>query len=316
MKLKNLFPDLKSLFKSPQSRFMLAVGGKITVFSILIHLMIFHSLFQQLRFNFLFFKTQGKIKVIELETFMNYVFAETLDLIPYIFFFHVLLFLTGCWIGWILLRPFYLIAKYCEEAIENINANYHPEVYSNYNLLTRFSEFFFVYIRECRLQKNLHPQSIPPQFSKIHKPVRDILYFFHFSFLLCIVGFVTTMSSAMVIDQLSNSILELAFEYIPHSKNYRNFFIGQINIFEDNYKLIVLLISILYGGLAFHLYDKMAGAAFGIFSTMRAFMKGNYSSRVHLLGFNHVRDYTRTLNKFLNHVTQELQKETKNTEDC
>lgn len=316
MKLKIFISDWKSLFKSPQTRFMLSVGGKILFFSLVIHTFVIYSLFQQLRFNYLFFKTQSKISLIEMETFMNYVSAETWELLPYVFIFHVLLFFTGCYIGWILLRPFYLIAKYSEEAMENINAIYEPEVYSNYNLLTRFSEFFFVYLRDCRIKKSLTSQSIPPQFSKIHKPSRDIVYLIHFSLLLIIVGVVTIGSAAVVIDTLTTNVLQLAFDLLPASKNYKNFFMGQAAIFNDIYICIVVLITLLYGGLAFHLYDQMSGAAFGIFATMRSFMKGDYSSRVHLLGYNHVREYTRKLNKLLTLTCRELQKETKHSEEC
>ncbi|HLW56468.1 MAG TPA: hypothetical protein VKY27_03730 [Bacteriovoracaceae bacterium] len=315
MILKKFLSDFKGLFKSPQSRFILMVGGKIMIFSIFIHFFVLYSLIQQLRFNYLFFETQSRVSLIELETFLGYVFSETLDLIPYIFAFHILLFLAGCYVGWILLRPFFNIAKYSEEAITDVNASYQPEVYSNYNLLTRFSEFFFLYLRENRLKKQLTPQSIPPQFSKIHRPKLDVVYLIHFSFLLLIIGIVTFISAASVIDILTTNILKLALDLLPDAKDYKSFFLGQIEIFEDIYIWIVLLTVALYGGLAFHLYDKMSGAAFGIFSTMRSFMKGNYSSRVHLLGFNHVRDYTRTLNKFLNHVTREFQNETKDTEE-
>ena len=305
----NFKPDLKSLFKSPQSQFMISVGWKVMASSLIIHLFVTYSLIQQLRFNFLFFKTQSNISVLELETFFGFVASEALDILLPIFIFHIILFLTGCYIGRILLRPFATIAQYSEKAIDNMNAIYHPEAYSNYNLLTRFSEFFFVYLRECRIKKHLVSQSIPPQFSKIHKPSRDIVYFIHFSFLLVIVGVITLISASVVIDTLLANVIELAIRQLPNAQNYKMFFLGQAEIFNDIFILIALLIVFFYGGLAIHLYDKMSGAAFGIFSTMRAYMKGNHSSRVHLLGFSYVREYTRKLNSFLNHIERELEKD-------
>ncbi len=309
MKLKKIVSDLKGLFRSPDSRFMLSVGGKIMASSLLIHLFIIYSLIQQLRFNFLFFKTQSRLSLMEIETFFDYVSHEALDILPLIFGFHIALFLIGCYIGRILLRPFLTISNYSEAAIENVNAIYQPEIYSNYNLLTRFSEFFFVYLRDCRLKKKLEPQSIPPQFSRVHRPTRDIVYFIHFSFLLVLVGVVTIISAAVVIDTLTANVVQLAFELLPNAKDYKNFFLGQMTIFNDIYVLIVVLTVLFYGSLSLHLYDKMSGAAFGIFSTMRAFMKGNHSSRVHLLGYGHVRDYTRNFNKLLNYITRELEKD-------
>lgn len=309
MELKQLKPNLKDLFKSPESRFMLMVGLKVMSFSLLIHAFVFYFLIYHFRLNYLFFKTQSKLSVLELETFMGYIFAEAVEILPGVFFFHGLLFLLGCYVGWLLLRPFYTLAKYSEEAITNINAVYHPEVYSNYNLLTRFSEFFFVYLRDCRIAKKLAPHSIPPQFTKIHRPTRDIVYFIHFSFLLLIIGLITIFFAAYVIDSLLQLNLNLALDYVNNIKKHENFFLGQRAVVDDIYALIAVLTVFLYGGLAFHLYDKMSGAAFGIFSTMKSFMKGNYSSRVHLLGYNHVRDYTRKINQFLNHVERELEKD-------
>lgn len=309
MELKKIKPKLNDLFKSPESRFMLMVGLKVMFFSLIIHSFIFYFLFHHLRLNYLFFKTQSKLSVLELETFVSYISAETVDVLPVIFIFHGVLFLLGCYVGWLLLRPFYTLAKYSEEAIENINAVYRPEAYSNYNLLTRFSEFFFVYLRDCRISGRLTSHSIPPQFTKIHKPKRDIVYFFHFSLLLLIIGIITIAFAATIIDSLMQSNLKLAMEIGNHVKKFDNFILGQQEIFNDIYYSIVFLTLFLYGGLAFHLYDKMSGAAFGIFSTMKAFMKGNCSSRVHLLGYNHVRDYTRKLNQLLNHIERELEKD-------
>jgi hypothetical protein len=54
--------------------------------------------------------------------------------------------------------------------------------------------------------------------------------------------------------------------------------------------------------MAFHLYSKVSGAAFGFFATMRGYMKGNYFARVHLLEYNHVRPYGRMLNKYLDYM--------------
>jgi hypothetical protein len=57
-----------------------------------------------------------------------------------------------------------------------------------------------------------------------------------------------------------------------------------------------------------HLYGKVSGAAFGIFSTMRSFMKGDHFSRVHLVGYAHIRDNTRKLNKYLDFAQNNFEK--------
>jgi hypothetical protein len=80
-------------------------------------------------------------------------------------------------------------------------------------------------------------------------------------------------------------------------------------ILDDIIGLTIALISFSYILLGLHLYSKVSGAAFGIFSTMRSFMKGNYSSRVHLVGFAHIREYTRKLNKYLDYIQNNFTKE-------
>jgi hypothetical protein len=46
---------------------------------------------------------------------------------------------------------------------------------------------------------------------------------------------------------------------------------------------------------------------------MRSFMKGNHSSRVHLVGYTHLREYTRKLNKYLDYIQNNFSKDrTKN----
>ena len=84
-------------------------------------------------------------------------------------------------------------------------------------------------------------------------------------------------------------------------------------ILEDIVVLTMVLIAVSYTMLGFHLYAKVSGAAFAIFSTMRSYMKGNYSSRVHLVGYSYLRDYTRKLNKYLDYVQNYFAKDpTKN----
>ena len=60
----------------------------------------------------------------------------------------------------------------------------------------------------------------------------------------------------------------------------------------------------------YYLYGKVSIPAFGIFATMRSFISGRYASRVHLIGYPYIRNYTRTLNKYLddlekNYITKD-----------
>lgn len=306
---QSIFPKIRKVFKTEDSRFMLFVGLKVTGISFGITLVIYWFIFQILRLNFAFFRAHGFPEFEEGSPFFDHVIQEAIENLPIIFAFHIFLFFIGVYVGWIILRPFRTIGEYSEAVLENQNAVYRVEEFSTYTLLARFSEFFFEYLRESRKRNQLLSHSIPPQYSKIHKPLFDKIFMLHFGILLIIIG----ISSSVFIIENSGSIFEsmadLASKTLSDQRSVSRFFSEQMFILDDIVILTIVLISFSYILLGLHLYAKVSGAAFGIFSTMRAFMKGNYSSRVHLVGFAYVRDYTRKLNKYLDYIENNLTKE-------
>lgn len=306
---QSFLPKMRKVFKTEDHRFMLFVGLKVTGISFGITVVIYWFIFQILRLNFAFFRAHGFPEFEEGSPFFDHVIQEAIENLPIIFAFHIFLFFIGVYVGWIILRPFRTIGEYSESVLENQNAIYRVEEFSTYTLLTRFSEFFFEYLRESRKRNQLLSHSIPPQYSKIHKPVLDKIFMLHFGILLIIIG----ISSSVFIIENSGSIFEsmaeLASKTLADQRSVSRFFSEQMFILDDIVILTIALISFCYILLGFHLYAKVSGAAFGIFSTMRAFMKGNYSSRVHLVGFAYVRDYTRKLNKYLDYIENNLTKE-------
>lgn len=306
---QTFLPKMRKVFKTEDHRFMLYVGLKVTGISFGITVVMYWFIFQILRLNFAFFRAHGFPEFEEGSPFFDHVIQEAIENLPIIFAFHIFLFFIGVYVGWIILRPFRTIGEYSESVLENQNAIYRVEEFSTYTLLTRFSEFFFEYLRESRKRNQLLSHSIPPQYSKIHKPVLDKIFMLHFGILLIIIG----ISSSVFIIENSGSIFEsmaeLASKTLADQRSVSRFFSEQMFILDDIVILTIVLISFSYILLGLHLYAKVSGAAFGIFSTMRAFMKGNYSSRVHLVGFAYVRDYTRKLNKYLDYIENNLTKE-------
>ena len=307
--LKYPLPELKRVFKTEDSRFIVAVGLKVSGISLGITLIVYWFLFQIMRLNHAFFKSHGFPEFGEGSPFFDHIIQEAVENIPVLFAFHIFLFFIGVYVGWIILRPFRKMGEYCEEALENPNAVYDVEQFSTYGLLTRFSEFFFEFLRESRKRNVISNNSIPPQYSKIHKPVFDKIFMLHFGILLVIIS----IASAVFIIENSSSVfesmVELATKTLSDQKGVSRYFSEQMFILDDIVGLTVTLITFSYILLGLHLYAKVSGAAFGIFSTMRAFMKGNHSSRVHLVGFAHIRDYTRKLNKYLDYIQSNISKE-------
>ncbi len=300
--------QLKRVFKTEDSRFIAIVGLKISSISFGVTLIVYSFLFEVIRLNHAFFQAHGFIELSDESFFYDFVIQEALENATLLFSFHIFLFFIGAYAGWLILRPFRIISEYCEAVIENPNAVYRVEEFSTYNLLTRFSEFFFEFLRESRKKNEIISNSIPPQYSRIHKPVFDKIFMLHFGILLVIVSLT---SGLFIIENASSiymSMIELATTSLPESKAVGQFFGQQMFILDDIVWLTIILLAFSYILLGLHLYAKVSGAAFGIFSTMRAFMKGNHSSRVHLVGFAYVRDYTRKLNKYLDYIEKNLSK--------
>jgi hypothetical protein len=300
--------ELKQVFKNEDTRFMMFTGLKVAGISLCINLIVYGCIFQVMRLNYAFFRANGFPDFEDETVFYNYLLSETMESLPTLFAFHIFLFFIGIYVGWIILRPFRIIGEYCEMVIANPNAVYKVDEFSTYKLLTRFSEFFFEYLRESRKKGEITTNSIPPQFSRIHKPVVDKVFMLHFGLLLVIIGISSCLFIIENADGVFQNMIELASKTLSKSKYSDDFFTNQMFIMDDVVVLTIVLITISYLSLGLHLYEKVSGAAFGIFSTMRAFMKGNYFSRVHLLGYAHVRENTRKLNKYLDYIQNNLEK--------
>ena len=297
--------EFRRVFKNEDTRFIMLVGVKVSGISLGVSLFVYYFLFQVSRLNYAFFEAQG-FPVQDETLFFDYIAREALENAPVLFAFHVFLFFIGTYVGWLILRPFRVIGEYSEAVIENPNAVYKTDEFSNYKLLTRFSEFFFEFLRESRRKGEITSNSIPPQYSRIHKPILDWIFLLHFGILLIII---TICSTVFIIDNSSSlfhEMTDLAMKTLQDPTAVRKYFTKQLFILDELVFMTISLTSFFYILLGFHLYGMVAGAAFGIFSTMRAFMKGNYFSRVHLVGYAYIRDYTRKLNKYLDYLENNL----------
>jgi hypothetical protein len=291
-------------FKGEDSRFMLSTAYKVVGILLMVSLFVAYELFQFIRMNYLFLKSNGFVGMHELkQAYFDFILADFSNNAIYIFFFFILVFFMGLYMGKMLLRPFKNIGDYCSAVIDHPDKIYHIDQFSDYRLLTRFSDHFFSYMRDARIKKELVPAHVAPEFMGIHKPVLDKLFLFHFSLFLI---FVLIVSSWMILYHafsIHEKVIEISLKIAKRSSTNLQYFIGEQHfVVNELYLYVGLLMIIFYLLLAIHLYSQVSGAAFGIFSTMRSFMKGNHSTRVHLVGYSYVRDYTRQLNKFLDYL--------------
>jgi hypothetical protein len=308
-KLKDNLGDLslknfRRMYKSEDTRFVLAAGFKVMSVALIVMLFIIYMFWVMLSFNNVFFEANGYLNIGELrQAYFDFVLNKTIYRVHYFLAFFIGLFVAGVYIGKILLRPFEIIGNYCEKSIEDINEDYTPDIFSDFKLLTRFSDFFFEYLKESRVNKKLEPKKIPDRFTRIHGPVFDRVFFFHFLLFISIISLISSIVVLVTTIEIYESIIELAIKTLSNkSTAERYFFNNQVYIFESIQWMSILSIVISYLLLALHLYSKVSGAVFGIFSTMRSFMKGNHYNRVHLVGYRHIRPYSRSINKYLDYM--------------
>lgn len=307
IKTKVLFP-LSKAFSTEDSRFKIKVALKVIAVPLIAAVFLIYMLWVLVRMDNIYFEANGFMGLNELrDAYLDFILIELSSLFPYIGGVLILLFFTGMYIGSLLLRPFVIIGAYCEEAISDENAVYEPDMFSDYKLLTRFSELFFGYIRTCRKSGKLTTEAIPQNYTGIHKPVFDKIFFFHFSLFLSIISIISSVLLVIIASDVHDSIIQLAIKTLKLKGQGSTYFLLEQSYIMNSVTWVTVAIIIFgYGMLAFHLYGRVAGAAFGFFATMRSFMKGNFHTRVHLLDFNHIRPFSRAFNKYLDFIQRNI----------
>jgi hypothetical protein len=260
--------------------------------------------------NNFFFETHGYVSISEFQqVFKDFIMSYVTEEILILYFVYIIgLFFAGMYVGKILLRPFEHIGNYANEIILDDKAAYNPDFYSDFRILTRFSELFFTHFGDSIRSNKISKMNIPNQYTKIHSPAFDRIFFFHFSLIIILISTITYAGLHVITIEIHDAIVNLAVKTLNSKKQSEAlyFITHQKEILERIQFMGVVLVAITYSALTIHLYQKVSGAAFGFFSTMRSFAKGNYSARVHLIGYVHIRQHGRSLNKYLDLIQRKL----------
>lgn len=298
---------LKRFQKNDEARFRLFTSLKLTTIPMLSLFVTASFFWLLLNMNLIFFRA-NEYRGIERfeEIFFDFLSTSLLEQAPYAAILLIFINITAIYISDLLLRPFRLIGDYCEKRNMGEEASYNPDFFTDLRLLSQFAEFFFSYMETAQLNSRLHQVAVPKKYTRIHKPVFESTFFLHY--LLYILASLLAVSIALYSFAvgLYEDIIVLANQTLPNSQAINLFLGDQKAIIDQLIWLVLGITSILYIGLASHLYNGVASPAFAIFATMRSFLKGNYSQRVHLIGFPFLRPQTRKLNKYLDWVQKNL----------
>ena len=309
---KSLMNRLKKYLKDPLFLFRLSTALKITLIPAFSFFLVMAMMWLFVHMNLIFFEANGFLESESLkQAYYDFIYGSLTNYYIGCCMFLSCLFFLGNYIAGLMLRPFESLSDYCEKAQNNLFAPYAPDLFSDLRLMTKISEYFFQYLYDCREKGYLHSIEVPKRFTKIRSPKFEKTYFFHFGLFLGAIGIFSSISLYMFSIDVQEKIIELSLQTLNYSESVM-YFLEKEKYFVN----IVLWTSISlqmfsYSLLTVNLCSKISSPSFGVFSTMRSFMKGNFSARVHLIGYGFLRPHCRRINKYLDYVQREIERKNK-----
>ncbi|MBC7540282.1 MAG: hypothetical protein H7281_15775 [Bacteriovorax sp.] len=309
MKIKAVFMNR---YNDEEFMFKLTTGLKFVFISLgfTFSVLLFTYLFMKI--DLIYFVAHGYPGATEFQdAFYDFIYSAIIDEIPYMVIAILFIFCLGFYLSSIMIRPFKVIGKYCEERLSNKTHYYSPDYISDLKLLTSFSVFFFSHIDEAKTRGKLEKVEVPQDYTRIHKPVFEKNFFFNYIFIIVIFALLASVGIFVVNNILREQIFQLTQKFlssntIAGSKGIRYFLEEQFSVADIAVYFFLSMHILMYCLLGVHLYGKISGPAFAVFATMRSFLRGNYHNRVHLIGHYYLRDDCRKINKYLDHIQKNL----------
>lgn len=304
--VKNVF-NFKKAFKDEEVKFRLVTTLKIFAIPLLSMIASYFIITTMLNVNLLFFKVNGYDKFPQFQTlYYEFITKKIFDILPVIGLFLIAVLFSGLYVSYLLIRPFKIIGDYCEGFCNGLKVSYDPGFFTDLKLLSRFSEWFFSSIDIFYKNGQKLVMDVPRKFTRIHKPVFENNFFLQYSIFLVIISTSSSIFTYALSIEIYSDVVDLAYRTLNPSASVSVFLNEQANLFESIQVIVICINAIMSMALILDLYSKVAGASFGFFATMRSFIKGNYDSRVHLVGYYYIRPHSRKLNKYLDKVQKDF----------
>ena len=309
MNIKTL---IMNRYNDEEFMFKLSTGIKFVLISLGFTFCVLLFTYLLLRINLIYFVANGFPGANDFQdAFYDFVYSSLYDEVPSVAFAILFIFLLGFYLAHIMIRPFKVIGTYCEERMINKNNYYSPDYFSDLKLLTSFSVFFFSRVDEATLSGKLEKIEVPVDFTRIHKPVFEKNFFLNYLFIIIIFALMTSVGILVLNNTIREQIFDLSQNFLANShmsgnKDIRYFIEEQFSVANIGVYFFVIVHILMYCLFGIHLYGKVSGPSFAIFATMRSFLKGNYHTRVHLIGHYYIRDDCRKINKYLDYVQKNL----------
>jgi hypothetical protein len=309
MKLKTI---LMNRYNDDEFMFKLTTGLKFVFISLIFAFSVLLFTYLFMKIDLIYFVAHGYPGANEFrEAFYDFIYSALMDEIPYVVVAIIFIFCLGFYLSSIMIRPFKVIGKYCEERLSGKANYYSPDYFSDLKLLTSFSVFFFSHIDDAKNRGKLVKVEVPQDYTRIHKPVFEKNFFFNYLFIIVIFALLASVGIFVINNVIREQIFELTQKFLsstamPGSKGIRYFIEEQFSVADIAVYFFLSMHILMYCLLGVHLYGKISGPAFAVFATMRSFLRGNYHNRVHLIGHYYLRDDCRKINKYLDHIQKNL----------
>ncbi len=293
--------EIKKNYKDdPEIRFRIQVAFKFAIIPILSFVILLLLSYVLLNTLLLIMDAHDADKNFITKGLMwDFVSSSVVSTVPWIMGLFVSLFILGLALGSYVIRPFRTIAEYCDKKLSGQEASYDPGFYTDLKLLSSFAEWFFHTVEVVDDRKEIR---LPSRYKGIHRPVFESNFFIH-NFTITIL---VTIVTALTIHYLSLEVFEDVVD-IVNEIYIKEFALKKL--LSNLYAIFILISNIailsnifMYIAFAINLYSKISTPAFGIFATMRSFISGRRTSRVHLIGYPYIRNHTRILNKYLDQI--------------
>lgn len=306
-----ILQKLKDWYADDELMFKVGTGLKFVTISIFFLMLVLAFTFIMVRIDLNYFNSKGFPGAAEFEdAFFGFVYSSVNSKWPLLVFPIMAIFAIGYYVAIIMMRPFKVIARFCEERLADQSMQYSPDLFSDLKLLTSFTAFFFARIDEAKVRGKFEKIEIPEGFTKIHKPVFEKNFFFNYFFLIIAFSLLASIGILFLNFEIHDQIMILGKQILKSETNKEiSIFLGdQFEVTKIVTEYLLGFHVVIYCMFGLHLYSKVSTPAFAVFATMRSFLKGNVHNRIHLVGYSYLRNDCRIMNKYLDHVQKTIVK--------
>ncbi|EQC47300.1 hypothetical protein [Bacteriovorax sp. Seq25_V] len=315
-KIKNIVDNLKVMFRDEHALFRVSMGLKfalIPTLSLMFAILLNYIILRVTISTLMSFENVRDFVIVDI----LYLFIEksVVDIIPWFILLFWILLILGMFLANVVIRPFKIIGDYCEQKVKGQTVSYDPEFVTNLKLLSSFSEWFFSTIDVMKEVGDIREVKIPEKYKRIHQPVFETSFFLYTSLVVTIATALTAILTLYANYEVFNGVVEVVREFFVNKAELKTFLVKLNEVYSLISIFIVAFNIIAYLFFCIYLYSKISTPAFGFFATMRSFISGRHSNRVHLIGYPFVRKYTRSLNKYLDELERSALESNKNAKD-